>query len=925
MLKISAILIGGLLVVLIVVPFLFKGKITSLVKDELNKNLYAKVDFSGVGLSLIRGFPDMSLSIRDLSVAGMNEFEYDTLVSMKNFRIRLDLMSIIRGEDIQVKSIYLDEPVVYAKVLDTGLANWDILIEAEEDETPEETDDAVILIKLREFAINKGNMIYDDQSLGFFMELEQLNGTMKGDLTTDLTTLEILAGAGKFDASYEGVRYISQATLDVSTLLDFELDRLKFTFRDGIATLNDLVLGIDGWFEMPESDIHMDISFYSDKTDFKTFLSLVPAIYTEDFSSLTSSGSVSLKGIARGTYGDVSLPSVGMDLVVEDGMFRYPDLPSSVDQVNVSMSIFYDGVDEDKTTLDIERFSFVMAGNPFDFSLSLRYPMSIQAVKGEAAGKIDFASVLEVIPMDGMELKGILASDISFEGNLAELENERYDLFNASGNFSLLGFEFVSESSPYKLIIHEALLTLSPKFADLNAFNMIIGQSDLQMKGRLDNLLPYVLSDKILEGKLEFTSSVLHLNELMTDSQEEAPVDTLPLTIIEIPRNIDFTLSSSIGHLIYDKMDIRDTRGLILVKDGKMILDDLSMKLLNGEMKIKGEYNTQDMQNPFIDFSFDIKNFSIPATFETFNTVQKLAPVAKGMGGAISANLSFRSGLGEDMMPVLSSISGFGNVRSSAVELISVETFDRIANALNLSQSASSTLKDVNVKFSIQDGKVVVDPFDMRLGSIKMVLGGEHSFDQTMNYALRMEVPRAEFGAGANELINQLTSSAAAKGLNIEPGESVNVDVRIGGTLQNPSFSLDLAEVAGSSLQQIKEQVKTQVRAELEEKKEEIETQIREEVSERALKLIEEAGKQAELIMENANQAAQAIRNEANINAARIEKEAEGKNILAQRAAKSAADKIRRDAESAAEKMISEARRKADALIESAKKETEIL
>jgi hypothetical protein len=924
-LKISGLILAGFLIILILLPFLFKGRITNLIKEEINKNLKVRVEFSGVGISFLRSFPDMSLSLRDLIVEGIEEFERDTLVSMKTFRMTLDLKSLIKGEDISVKSMFLDKPWVKAKVLPDGLANWDIMIETDEEEDVTDSVDSELVVKLEKFVISDGRVIYEDQSLDFYMLLDQLDGNMRGDLTLDVTTLEVEARAGIFDADYEGFRYVSKASLDVKTLLDFELDRLKFTFRDGVATLNDLTLGIDGWFEMPESDIHMDLTFQSEKSDFKTFLSLVPAMYTEDFSSLTSSGFLSLEGFARGTYGDITLPSVGLNLLVEDGMFRYPELPSSVDQVNISMRVFYDGVDEDKTSLDIEKLSFVMAGNPFSFLLSLRYPFSVQSVKGKAAGKIDFASILEVIPMDGLELKGVLTSDISFEGNLEDLENERYNLFNAFGDFSLSGFEFVSKSSPRKLIIHEAMLSLSPKFADLSAFDMIIGQSDLQMKGRLENLLPYVLSDKTLEGKLEMRSSLLHLNELMTDGQEETAADTLPITIIEIPRNIDFTLSSSIGQIIYDKMDIRDARGLILVKDGKLILDNLSMNLLNGEMRIKGEYNTQDMQSPFIDFSFDIKNFSIPATFETFNTVRKLAPVAKGMGGVISTSLSFRSGLGKDMMPVLSSISGFGNVRSSAVELISVETFDKITNALSLGKSASNTLKDLNVKFSIQDGKVMVDPFDMQLRSIRMVLGGEHSFDQTMNYALRMEVPRAEFGAGANELINQLTNSAAAKGLRIETGESVHVDVKIGGTLLNPSFSLNLAEAAGSSLQQVKEQVKTQIRDELEEKKEEIETQIREEVSERAIKLIEEAEKQAELIMDKANQAAQTIRNEANINAARIEKEAEGKNILAQRAAKSAADKIRRDAESAAEKVISEARRKADALIETAKKEAEIL
>ena len=56
-----------LIVLLIALPFMFKGKLIQLAKDEANKNLNAKVDFGEFDLSIFSSFPDFpSLSVHRL-------------------------------------------------------------------------------------------------------------------------------------------------------------------------------------------------------------------------------------------------------------------------------------------------------------------------------------------------------------------------------------------------------------------------------------------------------------------------------------------------------------------------------------------------------------------------------------------------------------------------------------------------------------------------------------------------------------------------------------------------------------------------------------------------------------------------------------------------------------------------------------------
>ena len=63
-------LIVLILAAVVILPVVYKGKIVQLVKDETNKNLNAIVNFGEFDITIIRSFPDFSLSINDLSVAG---------------------------------------------------------------------------------------------------------------------------------------------------------------------------------------------------------------------------------------------------------------------------------------------------------------------------------------------------------------------------------------------------------------------------------------------------------------------------------------------------------------------------------------------------------------------------------------------------------------------------------------------------------------------------------------------------------------------------------------------------------------------------------------------------------------------------------------------------------------------------------------
>ena len=943
-LKIIVIVFVLFLALLIIIPFAFKGKIMKLAQDEINKNLNARVEFADLRLSLIRNFPNLSVSLIDLSVVGLGDFENDTLVAFKTFRTVVDIKSAISGDNIEIRSILLDQPRVKARVLADGRANWDIMIETEDVDVPDDADPEIpepveepeiippagdepgFRASLRKFEIRNGRIEYDDVPMEVRTTLYGLNMLMKGDLTADFTSLDISASSEALSFWFDDIRYLTNARITLNTLLDADLNDFRFTLRDNEIVLNAIEMGMEGWMAMPAEDIDMDISFFSKKTDFRTLLSLVPAIFMSDFEDLEAWGNLELTGFVRGSMTNETMPSVGLDLLVDGAGFSYPDLPKSLENMSMSLNVYYDGVDEDLTTVDLHRFHMEMAGNPFDMNMSLRTPMSDMAIDAAFNGTIDFTSFADVIPLEDVVIRGLLESDLSLSGKMSDIEEERYEDFNAGGSLRLTAFSYSDPDFPQGVSIPRAVLEFSPQFVELSAFESQIGRSDFRMSGRLENFIPYVFNDGTVRGNLTFASSMLDLNEFMTgEPDEEVEADTVPLTVVEIPGNIDFVLTSAIDSILFDNMEISDLRGRIVVRDSKVMMEGVNMHMLDGTIGMTGEYNTRDMSNPFIDFAMEIRNFDIPSTFHTFNTVQKLTPIAKDMKGSFSTTMTMYSPLDEEMMPVMDKINAKGRLQTASVEIVSSATFDRLSQALSLREDKDNVLRDVNISFTVQDGRVNVEPFSTRMGPITMVIGGDQGLDQTLNYVMKLTVPRSEFGSGANQVISNLTAGAAARGLNIQPGDNVNVDARITGTFTDPQISLDMRETARAAMDDIREQIRTQAVEEVEKRVEQVEERVREEVSQRADQILAEAEQRAEQIRKAAADAAEAVRREGEANAARIEQEASGRGRLAEAAAKRAADGVRREADQKADALVREADERAEKILEDARREAEKL
>jgi hypothetical protein len=930
-LKVLLGLILLILIVLFTVPIIFKEKIRTKVEQVINESVNAKVQFEDYKLGFFKNFPNLSFSLNGLSVVGIDKFTNDTLAGFNSFSLVFNLSSLFGDKGYEVKSIVVDKAVINAIVLKDGTANWDIMKDTTTTETVEEdTTASTLKVVLQKVELLNTSLSYIDDQSAMKAYMKDLNFNLKGDMTMSETDMQMGLNIGELTFLMDGMKYLNKAKVDSKVDLLANLDNMKFTFRDNYFAINDLRLNFKGMVAMPGDDIATDLEFSTPQTSFKTLLSLVPALYMKDYQDLKTTGEFSFSGSAKGTYSDAdsTLPDVTLNLAINNGMISYPDLPEKIQNINLKSNVFVDGKDMDKTIANIDLFHMELAGNPFDMNFALKTPMSDPDFKGSMVGKIDLSALMKAVPMDSISLSGIIDMSVKMAGKMSMIEKEQYESFNASGNMNIKNMVIAMIGYP-EVKINNAAFEFTPSYAAMNNTSLNVGgKSDFLLNGRIENYIPYVFSDKTLKGKLSMRSKLTDAGEIMSKMATDttAVEDTSALTVIQVPKNIDFEFDALISDFVYDSIRATQVKGLVIVRNGILSLKETGMKILDGSILMNADYDTRDTLKPTMKADFDVKNIDIRDAFRTFNTVQKLAPMAKNIDGKVSSTLQFSSILGSDMMPVTKSISGYGKLQSDQITLLEASTFDKIKETLKLGDKYSNTFKDINISFKIADGRIYTNPFDVKTGNLKMNISGDQGLDQTINYVVKTEIPRSDLGGSVNSLIDNLSAQAAAYGVAYKPSETIKVNLKVTGTFSKPVISpffgggsgessgggakATAKEVAKQTVNQAVDQAKDKARVEAEAE---------------AAKLVKDAEEQGQRLRDEAAKAAKQIREEAEVQAQNLVKEAEGKGTLARLAAQKGADSVRKTADKKATQLEQEADTKAKQLVEEAKKKSDAM
>ncbi|MEY3243479.1 MAG: hypothetical protein RIR11_4918 [Bacteroidota bacterium] len=623
-----AVLLVLLLGAMVSIPYFYKDEIVAAIKKAANDELTAQLDFESVDISLFREFPKLAVGLKNLSVInGPGVFANVPLLKTKQLDVAVDLWAAIFDNNIIIKGLSIDEPEMKVYALSNGAANYDITKPAPPTTTTTESSP----IKLEYYEIKNGNILYDDRGLDMVMEMKGLNHKGKGDLAADIYDFVMETRVQQLSVNYGGVQYLRNAKADWDATINADMGKMRFTMKENKAKVNDLTLNLDGWVEMPnETDILMDLTFGTPKNDFKSFLSIIPGAYTQDFNSVKADGTIAFSGSAKGKFNETVYPNFQLKLNVGNGSVQYPTLPLGISGINVDALINSPGPSLNPMTLDISKFALKIGSNPVEGYFKLKTPVTDPTIDTKIKGVLNLAELSKAFPMEGVtSLAGIINADIMMKAAMSQIDAQKYEEVNVSGALGIQNMIYSAKGSP-TVNIQTLQSEFSPQKVTVSNFTGKIGKSDISANANIDNVLAYFSTNKTMKGTLSFSSNLLDANEMM--GTEPATTTTVPN---DVPADTekafdrwDFNVDGKIGQLLYEDYKINDMRMTGHFLPNKMSISDFGLKM--GESDLSGNGQIDNAWNYLFDNQTVVGTINLRSTYFDLNQFMTDEPAPAG-------------------------------------------------------------------------------------------------------------------------------------------------------------------------------------------------------------------------------------------------------------------------------------------------------
>jgi hypothetical protein len=509
---IIGVVLAVIIIALAVLPIIFKGPLIEKTKSAINENVNAEVDFSNLKLSIFRSFPKLMLELQDVSVTGKDEFSSDTLMTVSSLRVKTPLKQLFNMDNMAIEEIVLERPWLNLIVGQSGNANWDIVPEGEPESEPSESE---FDLKLDKIELINGNFIYNDREANMLLEMAGINLDISGEMYGTAAELLAEGGSERFTLNYEGTSYISGVSVATRTLLNIDYEKMDITIRENELLVNRLPLEVTGMIQMPSDTMYFDLQLKTKESGFDNFLALVPPSYEEYLEGFETSGTASVTGTVNGFYYGEEYPAFNLKLDVADGNLHYADLPEEIKNISADVSVIKPQGILDSTKVDIHRAHAEVKNSPVDLTLSLRNLMTDPFFNGRFTGNVNLADLKDALPLDSVNMAGLIDANLTFRGNYSAIEKEDYANIQSDGNITLTDFVYESASLTQQIVVPDGKLNFSPKAITLNGLIVNVGQSNFRLTGNVTNYLNYMFKDGVLAGNLQLNSTLVNLNELM--------------------------------------------------------------------------------------------------------------------------------------------------------------------------------------------------------------------------------------------------------------------------------------------------------------------------------------------------------------------------------------------------------------------------
>ncbi len=326
------------------------------------------------------------------------------------------------------------------------------------------------------------------------------------------------------------------------------------------------------------------------------------------------------------------------------------------------------------------------------------------------------------------------------------------------------GFLNLPSRLPEAVIIPSIEFKYSNREMAIDNSRIVLGNSDLELKGNVRNIGKWFRHEDILQGDLEVVSNHCDANQLLAwfsadkgaeeettqtaSNQDEASNQAAGSNTqageadpFLVPTDVDLTLNTHMREVEIFNQNAKDLKGGIYVKNGKLILDEVGFVCRAAKLQLTAIYSTPRRNHLYLGFDYHMIDVDIDELLSMIPDLEEMVPMLASFKGAAQFHLAVETYLNEYYKPKMSTLRGASSLTGKDLVVLDSETFSTISKLLMFKKKTENKIDSLNAEITIYKNEIDVYPLCVQMDNYMVALGGRHRTDMTFNYDINVLSP----------------------------------------------------------------------------------------------------------------------------------------------------------------------------------------
>ena len=778
--------------------YYYQDEVKEYVIGELNKELNTQiiVDGKNIDFTVLKNFPYASVDFKNVkALDATTNKNKDTLFKAGKISFQFNIVDIFR-KNYHIKKIEIDDVDLKIRIDKNEHDNYHFW------KSSSDTITTAFSFALEKIVLNQVQCSFKNYKTKQNIDVLIKRSNLSGEFSNDKYSLEIVSDLFVDQIKRDRITYLRQKNIHAEVVLNVDNIISSYKIKNSKIKIEDLLFEVVGNVINANDEPIINLGIRGKEMDIKSVLSLIPNKYKDKINDYESDGKFYFDATVQGSFSNDQIPRVIADFGIEN-----TDITQIKDNIvlhNVNLKGHYSNGNNghpETSELILNPFSATINEGSVLGKLSL-HNMDNPSFDAEIEANVSLVELQRFIKIDTIEtIDGQVKMKAVFSGDGKNISSGSYENITASGNLTIVDMNLKLKNNTLIFTKMNGDFKFDNNDLAVNNFRGNVANSDFELKGFFRNMIGYVLKknqDITVEATLN--SKNIDLNELLANKEED--MNSKNKYKLQFSEHINVNLSSEIEHLVFRKFDATNIKGIIKLKDKKMVIDPITLSTMNGSISTSGLIDGGDSTKLLVTCFSDVNKINVTKMFEQFENFGQATITDKNIKGVATAKIQFASVFTPELQMDFDKLYAGVDMTVENGELNNVESMKSLSKFIELKDLENIRFATLKNQIEIKNQVVTIPKMEIKSNAINITVSGTHKFNNEINYKIKLSL---------NELLSK--KAKQAKKENDEFGEvaddglgRTNIFLSMTGTIYNPVIKYD----SKSAIQNVKQDLKVE-------------------------------------------------------------------------------------------------------------------